>query len=405
MVERDLWQLRQRLERGEAVVAGVLSGTSADGIAVVFARFASAARPGGGLDLLPPEVLAFDTRPFPREVSSRVRSVLDGEGLSLRESALLSRDLGRVFGAAVRALAHERGIEVDLVGSHGQTVYHHDGAEASGPATLQLGDGDFVAEHAGCTVVSDFRQRDIAAGGGGAPISALADELLFARAPRSAAILNLGGMANLTLLPSAAAGSEVKSFDIGPACALLDGLARRFLGRPYDPDGSSARGGNEHAGLLSELERNPFLRQKPPKSTGRDTFGEAWIDALVDRARELGVQKSDREPKDLLATACAFIARNAVEHCRLYAPADTQVLLACGGGSLHGPLLERLTALAPFPVASSAEYGVDPLAREALVFATLAARCILGQAVTMPSATGARAGRVLGKISAAALSG
>ncbi len=394
--------MRQRLERGEAVVAGVLSGTSADGIAVALTRFGVEAAPGQPVALHFPKVLAFDTRPFPAEVGARVRGVLDGAGLSLRETALLSRDLGRAFGQAVRDLARERQLEVDLVGSHGQTVYHHDGVEPSGPATLQLGDGDFVAEHAGCTVVSDFRQRDIASGGGGAPISALADELLFARVERPAIILNLGGMANLTVLPSEPDG-ELMSFDTGPACGLLDGLARRFLGRPYDPDGSSARNGRSHAGLLHELGKHPFLDHAPPKSTGRDTFGEHWIDALVERARELGVLASDRQPEDLLATATHFVAQCAASHWQRFAPRNTRVLVVCGGGSRHGPLQEMLARLAPFPVVSSAEYGVQPEAREALVFATLAARCLLGQAVSRTSATGAKAGRVLGKISPPAL--
>src|SRR4051794_9258656 len=152
--------LRDLFSHEGAIVAGVLSGTSADGIDVAITRMREAAD-----DVETPELIVFATLPFPDDVRARVRDVLDGTPCGLREAALLSRDLGRAFGRAARDLAHEHGVELDLVGSHGQTVWHHDGNEASGAATLQLGDGDFVAEEAGCTVVSDFRQRDVAAGG------------------------------------------------------------------------------------------------------------------------------------------------------------------------------------------------------------------------------------------------
>src|SRR5688500_13287580 len=189
-------RIAQRLLSGDAVVAGVLSGTSGDGIDVALARFGRT----GGNGLGAPRLVAFATLPFPEGVGGRVRRVLDGEPVGLRESALLSRDLGRAFGRAARELADAQGLSLDLVASHGQTVWHHDGTEPSGPATLQLGDGDFVAEESGAATVSDFRQRDIAAGGEGAPISALADDAIFADVERPCAILNLGGMANVTLL-------------------------------------------------------------------------------------------------------------------------------------------------------------------------------------------------------------
>lgn len=392
----DLATLRRRLEAGEAVVAGVLSGTSGDGIDVALvnprARDAAAAEP--------PRVLAFETLPFPPEVSGRVRSVLDGERLGLRETALFSRDLGRAFGEAVRELAHSRAIAVDLVGSHGQTVYHHDGGEPSGPATLQLGDGDFVAEAAGAAVVSDFRARDIAAGGEGAPLSALADLEIFAAVPRPALVLNLGGMANLTWM---GADGELLSFDTGPAGALLDGLARRFLGRPYDPDGATAAAGRADEALIAQWLAHPFLRRAPPKSTGRDTFGEAWVESAVDAARRSGVLTSDRGPQDLFASAAEFVARAAVAGARDFAPAGATWLLACGGGVSNQRVLSALAVHSPWPVATSAEFGVHPDAREALVFALLAARCVLGVPSTSTTATGARAGRVLGKLSQAAL--
>ncbi|MBM3992400.1 MAG: anhydro-N-acetylmuramic acid kinase [Planctomycetes bacterium] len=382
--------LRARLADGSAGVAGVLSGTSADGIDVALVRFepASAARPLGT-----PRLVAFRTSAYPPALRAAVRSVLDGGTLGLRESALLSRDLGRAFGRAARDLAAQQRFALDLVGSHGQTVWHHDGRESSGAATAQLGDGDFVAEEAGCTVASDFRQRDIAAGGEGAPVSALADELVFADLPRPAAILNLGGMANLTLL-SDDAREDARAFDTGPANALLDGLARRLLGAPYDEGGAAAMAGTAHAGLLAELAAHEFLRRAPPKSTGRDTFGEAWVDGIVARARELGLARKE----DLLATAAEFVAASVAHALREFGP-RSQWLVVCGGGVHHQRVMNALALRCPQPVASGADFGVDPDAREALVFATLAARCALALPVTRTSATGARPGRTLGKLS------
>jgi anhydro-N-acetylmuramic acid kinase len=388
--------LRHRLLSGEALVAGVLSGTSGDGIDVALLR----PHPASARDAGAPRVLAFETLPFPPEVAGRVRTVLDGERLGLRETALLSRDLGRAFGEAVRLVAGSRGLEVDLVGSHGQTVYHHDGAEPSGAATLQLGDGDFVAEACGAAVASDFRQRDIAAQGEGAPLSALADEEIFAAVPRPALVLNLGGMANLTWMGGA---GELLSFDTGPAGALLDGLARRFLGRPYDPDGSTARAGTASEALIAEWLAHPFLRRPPPKSTGRDTFGEAWVEGAIELARRAGVLRSDRGPEDLFASAAEFVARAAVRGARDFAPGGATWLVACGGGVSNQRVVSALSAHSPWPVASSADFGVHPDAREALVFALLAVRCVLGIPSTSTTATGARTGRVLGKLSQAAL--
>lgn len=397
MIPGHLERLRARLASGEALVAGVLSGTSGDGMDVALAHL-----PPIGAGALPdagkaPELVAFETVPFPSRLAAQVRAALDGEPFGLRETALLSRDLGRAFGAALRAVAADHGLVPELAGSHGQTVYHHDGVEPSGPATLQLGDGDFVAEAAGCTVVSDFRQRDLAAGGEGAPISALADDLVFAALPRPALVLNLGGMANLTWLPGPS--GDVLSFDTGPCNALLDGLARRFLDRPFDVGGEQAARGTPHRELIERWLAHPFLAKRPPKSTGRDTFGELWVDACVSDARALGVLVCEDAPQDLLASAAEFVARSAVQAARDFVPQGTQWLVACGGGTHHVRALAALAALSPWPVAAGGDFGVDPDAREALVFAVLAARCVAEIPLTRPSATGARAGRALGKIS------
>ncbi len=380
-------ELRARLRAGEACVAGVLSGTSADGIDVALTR----PRPGAR-----PELLAFATTPFPPELAGRVRAALDGAPCGLRAAALLHRDLGRAFGRAVRALCAASAARVELVGSHGQTVYHHDGDEPSGPATLQLGDGDFVAAEAGAPCVSDFRQADVAAGGGGAPLSALVDAELYPDLARPAAVLNLGGIANVTLLPGRAAAL---AFDVGPANALLDGLARRLLGRPFDEDGASAARGRPDTAFVAELLRHPFFERPPPKSTGRDTFGEPWIEALAERARARGLLASGRAPDDLLASAVELVATSVADALERFADPRPTTLVVAGGGARNAALVRALARRFPGALVPSEAAGVPADAREALVFALLAARFVLGQPSTDPAATGARRGVVLGKLS------
>jgi anhydro-N-acetylmuramic acid kinase len=373
--------LRERFERG-AVVAGVLSGTSADGIDVVVARIAAR----DGL-LAPPETIAFAVEPLEGDLRRRSRDALDARGV-----ALLSRDFGRAFGRAAKRVAQRGGVRLDLVASHGQTVWHHDGVEPTGSATLQLGDGDFVAEEAGCAVASDFRARDVAAGGEGAPLSALADGLVFARAPRPAAILNLGGLANLTFLGGRE--DEILAFDTGPAGSLLDGLAKRLLDRSRDEDGAAAAAGTADRTLLAALLEHPFFERRPPKSTGRDTFGEPYVDAFVRRAGRARAE-------DVLRTGVELVAASVVLALERFAPARPETLFVAGGGVRNRTLMRALAERAPCRVASSEEAGVDPKAREALVFAVLGARCALGIPSTHEGATGARRGRVLGKLSRA----
>ena len=387
--------LDRRLRSGDAVVAGVLSGTSGDAIDVALCRF----RPDAD-DVGTPTLLAFAERPFPDDLAPRVRAALDRGLGDLASTALLGRDLGRAFGAAARALATEHGLDLDLVGSHGQTVFHHDGQLAQGAATLQLGDGDFAAQLAGAPVVSDFRQADIAAGGEGAPLSALADGLIFADLPRPSVVLNLGGMANVTLLGSRA----TSAFDTGPAGSLLDGLARRLLDAPLDAGGAAAQRGTAHAALVAEALEHPFFARRPPKSTGRDTFGEDWVDHFVGRATERGLT----HPEDVLATAVAFVARHVADGLERFADPAAGCerggwLVVCGGGARNAALCDALARELPMPVAGGDDFGVDPDAREALVFAVLAARCVLGIPSTSERVTGARAGTVLGKLSLGAI--
>lgn len=392
------------LRRPPSRVAGVLSGTSADGIDVAVAapRFESR---GGATRLVGLQQLAFATEPFPGGLGERVREALERGLSSLGAVALLHRDLGRAFGAAARRVAAETGTgPLDLVASHGQTVFHHDGAGSMGPVTLQLGDGDEVAEAGGCGAVTDVRTRDVAAGGEGAPLVALVDDVLFRDTPRPLAVLNLGGIANWTVLWDA--GGPARAFDAGPAGALLDGLARRLLGRPFDDGGRIALEGLADPALLESLLDHPFLQANPPKSTGRDTFGEAWIDRVLSGVGHLS-------SADVLATAARFVARaaaDALEKWGLSGDPGGLVVAVAGGGAHNAALGAALDdelgrrglgtpreAGGPRRWTPTSTLGVDPDAREALAFAALGARFAVGEASTSPAATGALPGRVLGK--------
>ncbi len=391
----SLEHLAERLRDGRAVVAGCLSGTSADGIDVVLARFA----PSGG-ELGAPATLAFETVPFEPDLRARVRGLLDGVGearplsSALADAAFLSRDLGLAFGGAVRDVAQRAGERVDLVGSHGQTVWHHDGGDDRGRATLQLGEPACVSAACDAPVVADFRQADLAAGGEGAPISALVDRALFPAADGPLAILNLGGMANVTVLPARGArrGASL-AFDTGPAGSLLDGLARAHLSASFDDGGRAALRGTADQALFTPFLAHPFFDRSPPKSTGRDTFGEAWVAEWSARAASSPRTSAD----DLLASGVAFVACTVADALERFAP-EVREVVACGGGVRNAALLAALARRTGRGVRSSAELGVDPDAREALAFAVLAARCVLGVPSTEPWATGAARGAVLGAL-------
>ncbi|MFT5735296.1 MAG: anhydro-N-acetylmuramic acid kinase [Planctomycetota bacterium] len=396
------------------LIAGVLSGTSADGIDVVLAQ----AEIGPGDDgsqrrLIGIEAVAFATEPFSEELERRVRAVLDGQPLGsgktgLGELAALDRDLGLAFGAAARRVAdrHDLG-DLILVASHGQTVFHHDGDPSWGKITLQLGDGDFVAEAAGVAVVSDFRTRDCAAGGEGAPLVGLVDNVLFSRSPRPLAILNLGGISNWTILPGG--GGAPLAFDTGPAGALLDGLSRRLLNAPCDMGGEVASGGDVSTNRVTEWLEHPYFQLKGPRSTGRDTFGEAYVEQIMDSLGVRPGQVNASERSDALATACAFVAEAAARGLAAAFPGGREplhVLVAGGGihnralmaaleGSVGREMGARGVKVASFGPSDGA--GIPPDGREAMAFAALGARFLLGEPSTSQEATGAAAGRILGK--------
>ena len=381
------------------VVAGLLSGTSCDGIDVVHARLRLRA---DGRDVEPPELLGATTVPYealPQGAALRARllALLEGRDVSLAAVACAHRDLAQACASALASVEQRSGLRAALLGSHGQTVWHHDGIAAHRAAdgeraTLQLGDLSTLAARSGRAVVGDFRWADIAAGGEGAPLVALVDHLLFPGIPRPAAILNLGGIANLTILGER--DDELLAFDSGPANCVLDTLARELLGAECDRDGAVAARGRVDAALLGRWLDHPYFRLPPPKSTGRDTFSRTWVLGLLAPERHAGVVPAARVP-DLFATAVELVARSVGEALARHAPVRSGPLLVAGGGA-HNPVLMQALERNCGAVAEASTAGAAARAREGLLFAILAARHVAGIPSTRPGATGARQGAVLG---------
>jgi anhydro-N-acetylmuramic acid kinase len=386
--------LLERSRKPARLVVGLMSGTSADSIDVAVCRMT-----GQGGDVAV-ELLHYREHPHGPEVKRRVIGIA---GLDVRGIAELHVMVGEAFAGACLSTLEEAGLsprDIDLIGSHGQTVYHHSGVTGAIRATLQVGDGDAIAVRTGCHVVSDFRARDIAAGGEGAPLSPIADVVLFGgraqdESRRRRAILNLGGIANLTVLDDDPA--RVFGFDTGPANSPLDRLARRLSGGALacDRDGQLARSGRVNETLLAELLANdPFLARRPPKSTGFEMYGDAFVARVAERHGGFNA--------DLMTTLTEFVARTIAlgfRQCAQLGPPVEEVV-AAGGGVKNPALMERITAaLAPVPIRRSDEFGVPSDAREAMAFAVLADMTLRGQAAYLPPVTGASAPKLLGKIS------
>jgi anhydro-N-acetylmuramic acid kinase len=285
---------------------------------------------------------------------------------------------------------------VAAIGSHGQTVWHRPPAEGERGATLQLGDPATLAERTGCAVVSDFRTRDLAAGGHGAPLVAWMDRVLLSAPGRTRALQNIGGIANVTRVPPRGEAGGVFAFDTGPGNALMDAAVELATdGRlGYDRDGVLARRGVVDEALLAELLRHPYFAAPPPKSTGREEFGRPFVARLVEAVRPEG----DQDWMDLVATLTELTARSIAQaYQRWLLPRGLDEAVVTGGGARNPALMERLRQLlAPLPLLDAAGLGIEPDAKEAMAFALLAWAHLRGIPANVPEATGARGPRVLG---------
>ena len=369
---------------------GLMSGTSMDGIDGVLVDFSADAR--AGLHVLTDAHLA-----MPPALGAELLALNRSGPDELQRAALAANALARLQADVVAHLLAQADIEPDAVraiGSHGQTVRHRPGEFDGTGFTLQINNGALLAEACGIDVVCDFRTRDVAAGGQGAPlVPAFHRDVFAATVPR--AILNIGGIANLTLLPStdeSAHASNLGGFDTGPGNALMDDWCKRHTDAAYDDDGRWAASGRVDGMLLAELMADTYFRKAPPKSTGRDLFNRDWLAQAI--ARTGGT----RAPADVQATLLELTARSAIDALRTSAP-DTRELLVCGGGAFNGALMARLAALWPgLAVAATDAAGLPAMQVEATAFAWLAKQFCERRPGNHPAVTGAAGLRVLGAL-------
>jgi anhydro-N-acetylmuramic acid kinase len=381
-------------------VLGMMSGTSADGIDVALANISGA----------PPRLAAklerHYHRPFPKQVREAVLRLANGSATTAAEISQLNFLLGEEFASAAIAACAKWRIRlgtIALIGSHGQTIFHQSVpatflATRRVASTLQIGESGIIAERTGITTIADFRPADMAAGGGGAPLVPFVDYLLYHSSKIGRVALNIGGIANVTVIPAGARPRDVFAFDTGPGNMIIDGLVERITqGRDrYDRGSQIAARGEVIGPLLEEMLRDPYLYRRPPKTAGREQFGSAYVTNLLSSAR-----KHRAGPEGLVRTATIFTALSIVDAFRRFILPRTKVrqLIVAGGGSKNPLIMAQLqAALREIEIVPSSELGVATEAKEAFAFAILAYEAFHGRANNLPSATGAKHPAILGKL-------
>jgi anhydro-N-acetylmuramic acid kinase len=379
-----LRRLNDIAARRQRRVVGLISGTSADGIDAALVQLQ------GDGEQTRVETEAFITADFSEKMRQAVLGLCRPEA-TLDELCRLNAALGEVFADAALQVIEAAGLrpeQVDLIGSHGQTVRHL--PDGSPPSTLQIGEPAVIAARSGIVTIADFRPADMAVGGQGAPLVPWVDYLLF-RAAVGRIMLNIGGISNITVLAADAVAAGVEAFDLGPGNALMDEAASRLCGVPFDRDGALAAAGHVDDKVLDELLSHEYLLRPPPKSTGREAFGAPFFEVLLKRHR--------LAPRDWLATLTAFTARSIAAGIGQFVCVPMQEVWVSGGGAYNAHLMSLLRqALPDLRVGVLDELGVSADAKEAVAFAVLANETLAGGAGNLPSATGASRPMVLGKI-------
>lgn len=387
------------------IVAGVMSGTSADGVDVAICRVSFG---GGGARV---KVLGHRAMRYPAKLRNAVLAAMDAKNISTAELSRLNWRLGEVYAEAVDAAVREIGVRPQLIACHGQTIYHQGVATkylgTPVRCTWQTGETAVIAERMRVPVVSDFRPADLAAGGQAAPLVPMFDFCVFRDAKTSRVLLNLGGIANVTALPANCSAEDVLAFDTGPANMVIDACMERLLGRGFDRHGATAARGRVLEGVLAKLVRAKYFSAPPPKSCGREEYGEAFVAQFI-----AACERESKRKEDVIATATALTARTVadayVRFCKptfeRLAPNAKVELIAAGGGVRNAMLMRMLSdQLEPagVRVRSIEETGLNAGAKEAAAFALLGWLTWYGLSGNLPSATGARRPVVLGKVTLA----
>ena len=382
------------------LVLGMMSGTSADGIDVALARIS------GAPPTLNAKLLGHTSVKFPPALRKEILRVAEQHPIAAGALSQLNFRLGEAFADAAIAACGKLRVsqkKIALIGSHGQTIFHQgkptDYLGRPTASTLQVGEPALIAARTGITVVGDFRPADIAVGGQGAPLVPYVDQLLYRHARLGRVSLNLGGIANITVLPRAAKPQQIFAFDTGPANMLIDALVSHFThGRQrYDKNAVLATQGRSLPALLDDLLRDPYLRLAPPKSTGREYYGHAYLKDCFALGR-----RHRAKPNDLIRAATIFTALSVVDALNRFVLPKTRIhqLLVSGGGAYNPLILAQLSAALPgIEVLPSSRLGIPEDAKEAYAFALLAYETLHQRPSNLPSATGARGPAILGKIS------
>jgi anhydro-N-acetylmuramic acid kinase len=403
------------------IVAGVMSGTSADGINVALVRFASeagrASRPSPRKHLSSDfKLLAHEEYPFPARVRRAIFEMMNAELAHVADLARLNFLLGQLYAEAVAKTARKHRMKVDLVGCHGQTLYHQGVAERflgrRLAATWQTGEGAVIAARLGVPVISDFRPADIAAGGKGAPLVPFLDYLfyrdhVYRDAECNRIAQNIGGIANLTAIPAGASPRQLIAFDTGPGNMVIDAVMEELFSKRYDRDGKVAASGRVLNDVITQLLRAPFFRQKPPRTAGREEFGREYVGRFLQMCREMS--RSASKP-DVVTTATALTARSIADAVQRFVmprfstrrtPRKHQMIVS-GGGAKNPTLIAMLRdeiATLGIELHFSDDFGLPAEAKEAVAFALLAHETWHRRPSNVPAATGARRAAILGKIS------
>jgi len=387
-----LERLRSICEKNERYVIGLMSGTSADGIDAALVKIS------GSYTSTTVEEIAFEVYEYPADVRERIFRLFDSA--SPAELCHMNFLIGKHFALAANNIAKKAGInirDVDLIGSHGQTIYHIPEPCEEYPlkSTLQIGESAIIAHDTGVVTVSDFRVADMAAGGVGAPLVPYTEFLLYSDAGKNIALLNIGGIGNITAIPQNACANDIIAFDTGPGNMIIDHLVQKIYSQNYDKNGDIAASGTACPQILAQLMDDRFIKKAPPKATGREYYGKNFSENFYSICKN-----ANKLDADIIATATALTAQSISYSIKQYVPFEIAQLIVGGGGAYNHTLMQMLRSRMPkIDITTHENLNKNSNAKEAIAFAILANETINGNTSNLPSVTGASCRKILGKIS------